>query len=103
LHDDDTIGKIKDDQIISDFRVRSIERIPNTAWGFIVFGVKEVHRVHNGAEVTDRIVAKYTIRLAEQPRTETHPSGLLIAQYFEELMTGDRDTGLAQDGGLETK
>src|ERR1700722_1168079 len=26
LRDDDTLGKIKDDQIISDFRIRSIER-----------------------------------------------------------------------------
>lgn len=103
LRDDDTIGKIKERHIISDFRIRSIEKVPNTAWSFIVFGAKEVHHVKNGAEVTDTLVAKYSIRLVEQSRTETHPSGLLVAEYSEEQMTGDRQSTLLQESELEKK
>ena len=31
-----------------------------------MFGVKEVHKVKSGAEVTDRIVGQYNIRLVEE-------------------------------------
>src|SRR5580693_8521604 len=45
LRDDDTIGKIQHDQIISDFRIRSIERAKEAPWTYAVFGVKEVHKI----------------------------------------------------------
>ena len=63
LRDDDTVGKIVQDHIISDLRIRSIERTKNGPWDYVVFGVKEVHKVKSGAEVTDRIVGQYNIRL----------------------------------------
>ena len=81
LRDDDTIGKIQQDQIISDFRIRSIERSKDAPWSYVVFGVKEVHRIKNGTEVTDRIVGQYNLRLMEERRTELNPSGLLVADY----------------------
>src|SRR3990172_5052384 len=56
LRDEDTVGKVKNDRIISDFRIRSLEQIKSTPWSYVAFGVKEVHRVRNGTEVTDRIV-----------------------------------------------
>ena len=48
----------------------------------MVFGVKEVHRVHNGTEVTDRIVGRYDVRLVQVRRSELNPSGLLIGGVF---------------------
>ncbi len=101
LRDDDTVGKIKDDHIISDFRIRSIERAKDTPWAYVAFGVKEVHRVHNGIETTDRIVGRYDVRLVEERRSEVNPSGLLVAQYSEEQMVGDKERGLLQQSTLD--
>lgn len=101
LRADDTLGKIKEDQIISDFRIRSIDRSKDTPWSYVVFGVKEIHRVKNGTEVTDRIVGRYNVRLAEEHRTEFNPSGLLVAEYSEQQMVGERDNGLLQQSELD--
>ena len=101
LRDDDTVGKVKDDHIISDFRIRSIERVKDTPWVYIAFGVKEVHRVHNSTETTDRIVGRYDVRLVEERRSEVNPSGLLVAQYSEQQMVGDKETGLLQQSTLD--
>ena len=101
LRDDDTIGKIQQDQIISDFRIRSIERSKDAPWSYVVFAVKEIHRIKNGTEVTDRIVGQYNLRLMEQRRTELNPSGLLVADYSEQQMVGDRDNSLLQRSELD--
>ena len=103
LRDDDTVGKIKDEHIISDFRIRTIEPVKGTAWAYVAFGVKEVHRVHNGTESSDRIVARYDVRLVEERRSELNPSGLLVAQYSEQQMVGDRENGLLQNSALESE
>jgi len=101
LRDDDTVGKITEDHIVSDFQVRSLEHVKNTPWTYVVFGVKEVHRVKNGAEVTDRIVAQYNVRLVEGRRSDLNASGLLVGEYSEQAMVGDRDTGLVQHSVLD--
>jgi hypothetical protein len=101
LRDDDTIGKIRADHIISDLRIRSIERTKNGPWDYVVFGVKEVHKVKNEAEVTDRIVGQYDVRLVQAHRNEFNPSGLLIAEYTEKQMVGERDNRLDQKSELE--
>lgn len=101
LRDDDTLGKIQQDHVMSDLRIRSIERSKNGPWDYVVFAVKEVHKVKNGAEVTDRIVGRYDLRLVEEGRNEFNPSGLLIAEYSEKQMVGERDNGLEQRSELE--
>jgi type IV secretory pathway TrbF-like protein len=101
LREDDTIGKIQQDQIISDFRIRSIERAKEAPWTYAVFGVKEVHKIKNGSEVTDRIVGQYNLRLMEERRTELNPSGLLVAEYSEQQMVGERDNNLLQRSELD--
>ena len=101
LRDDDTVGKIQEDHIISDLRIRSIERSKNAPWDYVVFGVKEVHKVKSGAEVTDRIVGQYNIRLVEERRSEFNPSGLLVAEYSEQQMVGERNNGLEQKSELD--
>jgi type IV secretory pathway TrbF-like protein len=101
LRDDDTIGKIQQEQIISDFRIRSIERSKDAPWSYLVFGVKEIHKIKNGTEVTDRIVGQYSLRLVGERRTELNPSGLLVADYSEQQMVGERDNGLLQRSELD--
>src|SRR5579884_3917257 len=97
----DTVGKIKDNHIISDFAIRSIDHVKGTPWTYLVFGVKEIHEMHKGTETTDRIVGRYTVRLVEDRRTLDNPSGLLVAEYREQQMVGDRETGLLQHSDLE--
>jgi type IV secretory pathway TrbF-like protein len=101
LRDDDTVGKIRDEHIISDFDIRSIEHVKGTPWTYTVFGVKEVHRVTSGAEATDQLVSRYNVRLVETARSEVNPSGLLVAEYGEEQMVGGHETGLLQQSGLD--
>ena len=100
LRDQDLIGKIKDDQITSSFKIRSIERVAGQPWTYQAFGVKEVHRIRNKSESTDKIVGKYYVRLIQERRSERVPSGLLIAEYREEQMVGEKDIGLLQESGL---
>lgn len=100
LRDDDTVGKIKSDHIISDFEIRSIQPVKGTPWAYTVFGVKEVHRVKNATETTDQIVGRYNVRLVETTRSEMNPSGLLVAEYGEQQMVGDRESGLVQKSDL---
>jgi len=101
LRDDDIIGQIEADHVISDLRIRSIERTKDGPWDYVVFGVKEVHKVKNGAEVTDRIVGQYNLRLVEERRSEFNPSGLLVAEYSEKQMVGERDNGPEQRSELD--
>ena len=60
---------------------------------FTAFGVKEIHRLKNKQETTDQIVGRYNVRLALDRRTEYNPSGLLVADYWEQQMVGDKNTG----------
>jgi type IV secretory pathway component VirB8 len=101
LRDEDTIGKIRADHIISDFQIRSVEHVKGAPWTYVVFGVKEVHRVKDGREVTDRIVGRYNVRLVTTARSETNPSGLLVAEYREQQMVGNREAGLLQESALD--
>jgi hypothetical protein len=101
LRDEDTVGKIRGEHIISDFQIRSIEHVKGTPWTYVVFGVKEVHRVKDGREVTDRIVSRYNVRLVTSARSESNPSGLLVAEYGEQQMVGDREAGLLQQSALD--
>ena len=105
LRDQDIVSKVKDDDITSAFRLRSIESVKGQPWTYVAFGVKEVHRIHSKVESTDRLVTQYNIRLLQTGRTERVPSGLLVAEYGEHQMVGDRDNGLSQASMLigETK
>lgn len=100
LRDQDLIGKIREEQITSSFKIRSIEPLAGQPWTYQAFGVKEVHRVRNKSEFTDRIVGKYQVRLIQERRTERVPSGLLVAEYREEQMVGEKNTGLLQESTL---
>ena len=103
LRDEDTVGKIKEDRITSQFQIRTLENVKNAPWTYVVFGVKEVRRVRQRVESTDRIVARYNIRLAQDRRSESNPSGLLVAEFSEQQMVGERDGDLLQQSRLLEK
>lgn len=101
LREKNTIGKIRDGHIISEFEIRSIEPVKGLPWTYTVFGVKEVHHVKQGTERIDQIVGRYSVRLVETRRTVANPSGLLVAEYGEQEMVGDRETGLLQQDAFD--
>lgn len=101
LRSQNIVGKIQQDHIISDFRIRSIERVKNAPWTYVVFGVNEVHRVSKARETTDRIVGQYTVRLVETARSDLNPSGLLVGEFNAQEMMGQRDTGLDQQSAFD--
>src|ERR1700728_2531411 len=96
LREDDTINKIQDDHIITNFTIRTVTVVQGSPLTFTAFGVKEIHRLKNKQETTDQIVGRYNVRLALDRRTEFNPSGLLVADYWEQQMVGDKNTGLSQ-------
>jgi hypothetical protein len=100
LRDQDIVSKVHDDQITSTFRLRSLDPVKGQPWTYMAFGVKEVHRVHNKTESTDRLVAQYNVRLLQTERSERVPSGLLVAEYGEHQMVGEKDDGLEQPSVL---
>ncbi|HEX5481672.1 MAG TPA: VirB8/TrbF family protein [Terriglobia bacterium] len=101
LRTQDIVGKIQQDHIISDFRIRSIEHVKNTPGTYMVFGVNEVHRLMEGTETTDRIVGQYTVRLVETARSDMNPSGLLVGEFNAQEMMGQRDTSLDQQSAFD--
>ena len=103
LRDEDTVGKIKEDRIVSQFVIRTIEPVKNAPWTYVAFGVKEVRRVRNKVESTDRIVGRYNVRLLQDRRSESNPSGLLVAEFAEQQMVGERDGDLLQQSQIREK
>jgi hypothetical protein len=100
LRDEDTIYKIQDDHIISNFTIRNIDVVKGNPLTYTAFGVKEIHRLKNRQETTDHIVGRYSVRLVFDRRSEYNPSGLLVADYWEQQMVGEKNTGLEQTDEL---
>ncbi len=100
MEKDNSAGNVQDDQITSVFHLRSIEAAKDDSLTFTAFGVKEVHHVHDHRETTDKLVGEYHIRLIPEKRSEDNPSGLLVAEYGEKLITGERADAVAQETTL---
>ena len=68
MGDDDTRGKIDDGQIQSVFHLREIDAVSGEPLTYLVYGVKDVHHLSKGTEITDHFVNEYRVRLiADQP------------------------------------
>jgi hypothetical protein len=101
FREDDTLGKVKAEAITSSIKIRSIEPVAGMPWAYQVFAAKEIHRVTTQRiEQTEKMVCRYQIRLVYSGRTQQHPSGLLVGEFWEQQMVGDRDIGLDQKSVL---
>ena len=80
--------------------IRAIEPVKDVPFTYVAFGVKEIHRVRQRVESTDRIVSRYNVRLVQDRRSESNPSGLLVAEFSEQQMVGERDGDLLQQSQL---
>jgi hypothetical protein len=90
MSDSNVRGKIDDDQIQSVFHLREIAPVAGEPLTYLIYGVKDVHHVTKGSEVTDHFVNEYRIRLVADRRTDTNPDGLWIAEYSEHPIDGER-------------
>ena len=104
MGEDDTRGKIDDGQIQSVFHLREIEVVPGEPLTYLVYGVKDVHHLSNGTEITDHFVNEYRIRLIADRRSDINPDGLWIAEYSERPIDGERRDRIlnAPDASLDT-
>ena len=101
LREDDTVGKIKADSITSSMKIRSIEAVAGMPWVYQVFAAKEIHRLNSQRiEHTERMVCRYQVRLVYAGRSQTHPTGLLVGEFWEQQMVGERDIDLEQRSAL---
>lgn len=90
MADDNTRGKIDDDQIESVFHLRELDPVAGEPLTYLVYGVKDVHHLSKGTETTDHFVNQYRVRLIADRRSDTNPDGLWIAEYSERPIDGER-------------
>ncbi len=90
MSDNNVRGKIDDDQIQSVFHLREVAPVAGEPLTFLIYGVKDVHHVTNGSEVTDHFVNEYRIRLVADRRSDANPDGLWVAEYSERSIDGER-------------
>jgi hypothetical protein len=90
MADDNTRGKIDDGQIQSVFHLRELDAVSGEPLTYLVYGVKDLHRLSNGTETTDHFVNEYRIRLIAERRSDANPDGLWIAEYSERPIDGER-------------
>ena len=90
MADDNTRGKIDDDQIESVFHLRELDPVAGEPLTYRVYGVKDVHHLSKGTESTDHFVNQYRVRLIADRRSDTNPDGLWIAEYSERPIDGER-------------
>ncbi len=101
FREDDTLGRIKADSITSSVKIRSIEPVAGMPWVYQVFAAKEIHRLNaQRIEYTEKMVCRYQVRLVYAGRSQFHPTGLLVGEFWEQQMVGERDIGLEQRSTL---
>jgi hypothetical protein len=103
MQKDDFIGKIEDDQTTSEFQLRSLETAKDDPLTYTAFGVKEVHHIHEHNESIDKVVSEFHVRLLIEKRSEENPSGLLIAEYWEQEIEGEKRDWVLQQANLGLK
>ena len=66
-----------------------------------IFAAKEVHRLTSQRiEQTEKMVCRYQVRLVFNGRSETYTNWLLVAEFWEDQMVGERDIDLNQRSTL---
>ncbi|MBI3477318.1 MAG: hypothetical protein HY010_16420 [Acidobacteria bacterium] len=102
MQKENMIGKIQDDQASSEFQLRSLEAAKEDPLTFAAFGVKEIHHVHEHNETVDKVVSEFHIRLVVEKRSEQNPSGLLVGEFWERAIEGEKRDWVLQQTGLNS-
>lgn len=102
IEKDNLVGKIDDDQTRSEFRLRSLESGKDDPLTYTAFGVKEIHHIHEHNETIDKVVSEFHVRLIVEKRSEQNPSGLLVGEYWERPIEGEKRDWVLQQAGLSS-
>ena len=102
MQKENTIGQIEDDQTSSEFQMRALEAAKDDPLTYTAFGVKEVHHVHEHNETIDKVVSEFQVRLVIEKRSDTNPSGILIGEYWERAIEGEKRDWVLQQAGLNS-
>jgi hypothetical protein len=100
MQKENLVGKIQDDQSSSEFQLRSLEAAKDDPLTYSAFGVKEVHHIHDHNESVDKVVSEFHVRLVVEKRSEQNPSGLLIGEYWERAIEGEKRDWVLQQAGF---
>jgi hypothetical protein len=100
MQKENTIGKIEDDQTTSEFQSRSLEAAKDDPLTYVAFAVREIHHLHNRNETIDKVVSEFHVRLLMEKRSESNPSGLLIGEYWERAIEGEKRNWILQQAEL---
>jgi hypothetical protein len=103
MQKENLIGKIEDEQTSSDFQLRSLEASKDEPLTYTAFGVKEVHHIHDHNETIDKVVSEFHVRLVVEKRSDRNPSGLLVGEYWERPIEGEKRDWVLQQTGLTTQ
>jgi type IV secretory pathway TrbF-like protein len=102
MQKDNLIGKIQNSQTRSEFQLRRLEASKESPLNYTAFGVKEVHHVNEDhSENTEKIVSEFHIRLVVEARSKANPSGLLIGEYWEQPIEGEKRDLVLQETQLD--
>jgi hypothetical protein len=101
MGDNDTRGKIDDGQIQSVFHLGEIDAISGEPLTYLVYGVKDVHHLSKGTEITDHFVNEYRIRLIADHRAGNKHRDLPVLDRIGIGHAKDGETGEmgTQDAG----
>jgi type IV secretory pathway TrbF-like protein len=109
MEKENLVSKIEDQQTRSEFHLRRLESSKDSPLTYTAFGVKEIHKLsEDHSETSDKIVSEFHIRLVAERRSKENPSGLLIADYWEQPIEGEKknlvlqESELASEGQMQT-
>jgi hypothetical protein len=94
MQKENSVGKIEDENTRSVFHLRGIENSKEDPMLYTAYGVRELHRMDDDREVIETTVNQYRIRLADQNRSADNPSGLLVGEYSEKQIDGEKKAAL---------
>lgn len=94
MQKDNTVGKIEDENTRSVFHLRGIECSKDDPLLYTAYGVREIHRMDGDREIIETTVNQYRLRLADQNRSAENPSGVLVGEYSEKQIDGEKKAAL---------
>ena len=94
MQKDNTVGKIEDENTRSVFHMRGIECSKDDPLLYTAYGVREIHRMDGDREIIETTVNQYRVRLADQNRSAENPSGVLVGEYSEKQIDGEKKAAL---------
>jgi len=100
MEQNDTVGKLEDEQGSSTFKLSHIEESKDEPLTYTAFGVRTVRSMNNEHELINQLVEEYHIQLINIERSADNPSGLLIGEYWSKQIEGEKRDAVLADSML---